>query len=93
MKHESHSSSILSNASTLAEAQLNWFNLVIQATGESQQLGRETNEFLVTLINHSQLIEDNYVNESCDTLDADDVPPILKGQRSSCPQNTVDEHH
>lgn len=51
---------------------------MIQAIGESQQLGREVNEFLVTLINHSQLIEDNCANESCDTLDAVMMFPILK---------------
>lgn len=52
---------------------------MIQAIGESQQLGREVNEFLVTLINHSQLIEDNCANESCDTLDAVMMfCPILK---------------
>ena len=31
-----------------------------KATGKSQQLGREINEFLVTLINHRLLMGDNY---------------------------------
>lgn len=64
MNHTLHQSFLLHQS--LAQAA----ELVIQAIGESQQLGREVNEFLVTLINHSQLIEDNCANESCDTLDA-----------------------